>query len=72
MVWLTVDVDLEDIADVDIVREYERRGLGKEDNVQEQAKKFVQHIRCGDIRFGGNHSDDLIEFIHDLANKIVV
>lgn len=72
MVWVTVDVDLADISADDIKREYLRRDLGGENEFAEQAKKFVQHIRCGDIRFGGKYADDLEDFIHDLANKLVV
>lgn len=72
MVWVTVDVDLADISADDIKLEYIRRNIGEENEVAEQAKKFVQHIRCGDIRFGGKYADDLIDFIHDLANKVVV
>lgn len=72
MVWVTVDVDLADISGDDIKQEYLRRDLGGENEVAEQAKKFVQHIRCGDILLGGKYDDDLIEFIHDLANKVIV
>lgn len=71
MVWLSVDVDLADISDDDIETEYARRGLGDDNEVEQRAKKFVQYIRCGDILLGGKHEDDLIEFIHDLANKVI-
>lgn len=71
MVWVTVDVDLADISDDDIEREYLRRNLGNEPDTQVEAQKFVQHIRCGEILIGGKHEDDLIEFIHDLANKVI-
>ena len=72
MVWVTVDVDLADISDDDIEGEYLRRDLDGENEIAEHANKFVQHIRCGNITFGGKYKDDLIDFIHDLANKIVV
>lgn len=72
MVWMTVDVDLEDISDDDIKQEYLRRDLGGENEVAEQAKQFVQYIRCNEISIAGKFSDDLIEFIHDLANKVIV
>lgn len=72
MVWVTVDVDLADITDDDIEREYLQRDLSGENEIEQRAKQFVQHIRCGDILIGGKHEDDLIDFIHDLANKIVV
>ena len=72
MVWLSVDVDLADIPDDDIEQEYLNRNLGGENEVAEQAKKFVQHIRCNEISIDGKFSDDLIEFIHDLANKVIV
>jgi len=72
MVWMTVDVDLEDISDDDIKQEYLRRDLGGENEVAEQAKQLVQYIRCNEISIDGKFSDDLIEFIHDLANKVIV
>lgn len=72
MVWMTVDVDLSDINSDDLELEYLRRNLGDDNEVEQRAKEFVQHIRCGDITIAGKYADDLIEFMHDLANKLVV
>lgn len=68
-VWTTVDVDLDDFADDDLIEELERRGLGAEvptTTATELISKIYQKRRLNQ-----DYQGELSELIYVTIGKIV-
>lgn len=68
-VWTTVDVDLDDFSDEDLLDEIERRGLGAE--VEEStATELIQSI-YQKRRLGNDYQQELEQLIYQTIGKII-
>lgn len=61
---------LSDYSDAEIQDEFEARGLSDLDS-REEIEKIVQAHRMGLLKVEGKHADLLLNWIYELANKVV-
>jgi hypothetical protein len=68
-VWTTVDVELDDFADEDLLDEIERRGLGAEvpDTPSTELINAIYHKR----RLGNDYQTELEQLIYQSIGRIV-
>ncbi len=68
-VWTTVDVDLDDFSDDDLIEELERRGLGAEAS-ESTATELIENIYLK-RRLGKDYPVELEQLIYQTLGKIV-
>lgn len=68
-VWTTVDVDLDDFTDDDLIEELEKRGLGAEVHAS-TASELIESIYLK-RRIGKDYQQELNQLIYQTIGKIV-
>jgi len=68
-VWTTVDVELDDFTDDDLIEELERRGLGAEVHAT-TATELIMHIH-EKRRLGKDFQKELDQLIYQTIGKII-
>jgi hypothetical protein len=68
-VWTTVDVDLDDFSDEDLIDEMERRGLGAEVDESTATELITQIYQKR--RLGKDYQTELEQLIYQTIGKIV-
>jgi DNA topoisomerase IA len=68
-VWTTVDVELDDFSDEDLIDEMDRRGLGAE-VADSTATEIIEQI-YQKRRLGKDYQLDLDQLIYQVTGKII-
>jgi hypothetical protein len=68
-VWTTVDVDLDDFSDDDLIEELDRRGLGAEVNTS-TASELITYI-YEKRRVGKDYQTELDQLIYQTIGRVI-